>query len=320
MVQLHRPLQFQFDKMRNRIQIPRVGKAGSAASQFSMSVIWREAHSCRTTLPGMDSMNEAYAEYLASDEWKQRRKQRILESDGKCEACGTTLDLQVHHLTYDRIFHEPMRDLMALCNYHHAAAEEAVKEKIILRKGDVEFLRRETIRALFSYGHSPARTKFVPVKIQDPDTPINGFVVLTNKLLRDTASNKCGWTCAQLQCLGVFCPPKKGWLRRLIGKQIAKSDWEQFLALSAERKARITHPKIRMNIVNNLPEGQLNDSSIVYCGAKVKKSNGGTAELGYGTFAVCAVSVEDAIHKARQKAIALTGELDVIEITLGSNA
>ena len=60
-----------------------------------------------------------YSEYMNSNEWNQVRKQRI-ELDGfKCVKCGSDIQLEVHHLSYDNLGHEPMEDLQTLCSYCH---------------------------------------------------------------------------------------------------------------------------------------------------------------------------------------------------------
>ena len=59
--------------------------------------------------------SDSYAAYLYSPEW-QRKRTRILQQRGaKCEVCGIKHRLQVHHLTYARIFNELDTDLKVLC-------------------------------------------------------------------------------------------------------------------------------------------------------------------------------------------------------------
>lgn len=93
-------------------------------------------------------MNDTYSAYLLSEAWAEKRHMRMKLSDWKCEACGTKQLLQVHHLTYDRIFQEPMEDLMVLCRVHHEAAEEMVKKGAIKRAGCVVRLRTDTLRMI----------------------------------------------------------------------------------------------------------------------------------------------------------------------------
>lgn len=60
-----------------------------------------------------------YKSYLKSPRWKAKRK-RVLARDGfKCVRCGNKYNLQVHHLTYKRIFKERLSDLITLCQSCH---------------------------------------------------------------------------------------------------------------------------------------------------------------------------------------------------------
>lgn len=60
-----------------------------------------------------------YYEYLKSDEWKDKRI-RVLNRDKYiCQGCLIDKATQVHHLTYDRIFKEPLFDLTSVCEKCH---------------------------------------------------------------------------------------------------------------------------------------------------------------------------------------------------------
>ena len=68
-----------------------------------------------------------YRKYLQSQKWQEKRKkvfERALKNAnstnrfGVCEKCGYQPwrpILQVHHLTYERVFHEEIEDLILLC-------------------------------------------------------------------------------------------------------------------------------------------------------------------------------------------------------------
>lgn len=67
-----------------------------------------------------------YDEYLQSDEWKAISAS-VIERDGKCLTCGRKASLVVHHVTYARVGHEELDDLITLCfkchNRHHNISE-----------------------------------------------------------------------------------------------------------------------------------------------------------------------------------------------------
>lgn len=61
-----------------------------------------------------------YDFYINSEEWRQRT-QRIRSRDGyRCCICGAdNVPLEVHHLTYDRLYHEQDDDLLTVCHECH---------------------------------------------------------------------------------------------------------------------------------------------------------------------------------------------------------
>lgn len=65
----------------------------------------------------------SYADYLKSDEWKEKRNKRVL-IDGKCAICGRPFNLQVHHLTYSNVPNEKTTDLVTLCGNCHLKIEQ----------------------------------------------------------------------------------------------------------------------------------------------------------------------------------------------------
>lgn len=56
-----------------------------------------------------------YQRYLASREWALLKEQVRARSGGKCERCEENEYEQTHHLTYERVGHERLADLQALC-------------------------------------------------------------------------------------------------------------------------------------------------------------------------------------------------------------
>lgn len=61
-----------------------------------------------------------YTEYLASPAWAALRHCKLGESGHRCEGCGDSERLEVHHLSYDRFGKERVQDLMVLCHLCHA--------------------------------------------------------------------------------------------------------------------------------------------------------------------------------------------------------
>lgn len=59
------------------------------------------------------------AEYLRSEEWSDLKLLRLKIAQNKCECCGLTNSLQLHHITYERLTKERIEDLAILCSFCH---------------------------------------------------------------------------------------------------------------------------------------------------------------------------------------------------------
>ncbi len=75
------------------------------------------------TIAGDGSWRDEYDAYLLSGAWQHVRRRRIRFDNYRCADCGWRGDgyngLQVHHLSYARLKHEDMADLVTLCNACH---------------------------------------------------------------------------------------------------------------------------------------------------------------------------------------------------------
>lgn len=69
-----------------------------------------------TTLP---TYNSSYGVYMASREWALKKRSVKARSGGKCERCGAPSQ-NVHHVTYERLYHERLDDLLDVCRPCHA--------------------------------------------------------------------------------------------------------------------------------------------------------------------------------------------------------
>ena len=68
----------------------------------------------------MNIMNTNYKSYLLSPHWKARRARALKLAEYKCNNCASGKKLEVHHLRYTNIGHEPDADLVVLCSVCHA--------------------------------------------------------------------------------------------------------------------------------------------------------------------------------------------------------
>jgi 5-methylcytosine-specific restriction endonuclease McrA len=82
----------------------------------------RPAEEWLTTPPKKKRPN--YDEYMRSEAWSRKRTQAIEHAKGRCQTCGETQGLEVHHLTYTRLGREKMEDLQVLCGGCHSLEHE----------------------------------------------------------------------------------------------------------------------------------------------------------------------------------------------------
>ena len=75
-------------------------------------------------ISGYSNSRRQYNDYLSSDQWRFTRKKALSRSEHKCEYCGSTERLQVHHLSYKHIGRERPEDLIVLCGSCHTKIHE----------------------------------------------------------------------------------------------------------------------------------------------------------------------------------------------------
>ena len=63
--------------------------------------------------------NPEYVAYRLGARWRKVRRAVFLRANGKCEICRRRKGRDTAHLTYERIFHEPLTDLICVCRPCH---------------------------------------------------------------------------------------------------------------------------------------------------------------------------------------------------------
>jgi hypothetical protein len=105
-----------------------------------------------------------YKRYLASREWGLLKAAVRERCDGQCERCYDGPYQETHHVTYERIGHEQIADLLAVCspchrflsgvsNYDPIPQEPKLRRAWLLRA--IEFLRQRLSK--YSTGEPPAQ-------------------------------------------------------------------------------------------------------------------------------------------------------------------
>lgn len=71
-----------------------------------------------------------YSKYLNSQKWLDKRR-RVFERDNyTCQACLKRPAEHCHHLTYDRVFNEPLFDLISVCTQCHIELHPHMQEAV----------------------------------------------------------------------------------------------------------------------------------------------------------------------------------------------
>lgn len=87
----------------------------SASVRATLNQKWEE---------GKADRRAEYARYLASQEWREKRR-RVLERDRfVCQGCGEQKATEVHHVSYERKGREMLFDLVSLCGACHRQIHE----------------------------------------------------------------------------------------------------------------------------------------------------------------------------------------------------
>lgn len=66
-----------------------------------------------------EKKNLSYVDYLKSRHWSIVRKLALKATNSRCSNCDNNRDLNVHHLTYENLWHEYANDVTVLCNTCH---------------------------------------------------------------------------------------------------------------------------------------------------------------------------------------------------------
>ncbi len=111
------------------IAITRVSQKNNIKAKYVFT-----PHSIKSYIKKLEKKNKAnaykekYREYLLSPEWRNKRKEVLIDRNNKCERCGSNNRLEVHHKTYERIFNEDLSDLELLCKPCHKKEHNIVEE------------------------------------------------------------------------------------------------------------------------------------------------------------------------------------------------
>lgn len=85
-----------------------------------------------------------YRQYLRSTHWRIIRTEAVKLAENRCSVCGSDSNLNVHHLTYERLGQELQSDLQVLCYGCHQRVHERDRAYRIRKKLRCLFLSTPT--------------------------------------------------------------------------------------------------------------------------------------------------------------------------------
>jgi len=81
--------------------------------------VYRMPNSKFTMPTKIETTDEIKQLYWKTNHWKVLRRRRFEKDGNHCLRCKGTEELQCHHITYKRLFHEFLGDVMTLCAECH---------------------------------------------------------------------------------------------------------------------------------------------------------------------------------------------------------
>lgn len=121
--------------------------------------------------------NPKYIEYLKSEKWKKKRFMAFTHYGKKCDKCGATKRLDVHHLTYARFGKELLSDLQILCRTCHDEVHK-IKPKNTRPSNEIRPPKKTPKR---KYPPIPEHKKLPNKKGRRPKLPVGSTIVLKIK-------------------------------------------------------------------------------------------------------------------------------------------
>jgi len=99
----------------------------------------------------MKRLTKEYHDYIASERWKMKREIYFATFGRYCKACRSTENIKIHHMSYANFGHEPMGDLISLCNPCHVEVHRLHRKagrNANLRLVTMKYVREMTLARL----------------------------------------------------------------------------------------------------------------------------------------------------------------------------
>ena len=119
-IAIYKSLQMWSETMREAYYEKRKTLGISISKEFSEITEWIRDKKFEAITSDEDS---DYKNYLRSDQWKEKRLLVLKRDKHICQSCMVSKAQDVHHLTYQFIYNEPLFTLVSVCRPCHEAIE-----------------------------------------------------------------------------------------------------------------------------------------------------------------------------------------------------
>ena len=112
---------------------------------------------------------DQYRKYLASDDWKKKRRAKFARSKRRCAVCGSAKRLELHHLAYRSLTNVRMSDLRVLCRRCHEDAHELRRSGVFSYRPQMSHNERFQVMREAIIAHRSGRTSEPLYEGEPPD-------------------------------------------------------------------------------------------------------------------------------------------------------
>ena len=86
-------------------------------------------------------MGKAYSDYLKSDHWRELKSRKLKK---RCAVCGSTKNIEHHHLFYRKLYDVEASDIRVLCHRCHSLTHK------LIDSGELVIDRNKSHQSVFS--------------------------------------------------------------------------------------------------------------------------------------------------------------------------